>query len=408
VIRYRTRFSVPRIASGVVAATFAALTAAGACTPEGSAAASAATPADPAPTTAPLAATLSTASGDTAVVAMGHLDQPLNTFWQLFVRAPGAIGWQLVTPPGVADNSGLVVDQAWGDLRAETGPAALLAGFEPSQDLTFSPLAASTDRGSTWSPGLVPGGLAAVPDALAGVEGGPMLALARAGGGVVLASSGSISTWSTLARHSTVASSPAGRACRVGGLTAVAFAPSGAALVGGTCAAPGHSGLFERSGGHWLSAGPAVPASATTSVVRLVDTAGATRGLVALRTGTSDRLVAVTTGSGPSWSTSPPLRLGAGARIVSTGVTAGGGFVVVAANGDGRTILAAENGPAGAWQSLPTPPRGTAAVAVGASGSVDALVVSSSEFVDRRLDAATGAWVTVASQSVPIDFGSSS
>ncbi|HXY27454.1 MAG TPA: hypothetical protein VEH82_04170, partial [Acidimicrobiales bacterium] len=353
-----------------------------------------------------LAATFSTATGDTAVVAMGHLNQPLNTFWQLFVRAPGAIGWALVTPTGVADNSGLVVDEASGDVGAEA--VAMLTGFEPSQDLTFSPLAASTDRGSTWSPGLVPGGLAAVPDALTGVEGGPMLALARAGGGAVLASSGSISTWSTLARRSTLASSPAGRACRVGRLTAVAFAPSGGALVGATCAAPGHAGLFERSGGRWLSAGPAVPASATTSVLRLVDAAGAASGLVDLRTGTSDRLVAVTTGSGPSWSASPPLRLGAGGRIVSTGVTAGGGFVVMAATRGGRTILAAETGPAAAWQSLPAPPRGTAAVAVGASGDVDALVVASTELVDRRLDTATGQWLTVASQSVPIDFGSSS
>ena len=394
-----------RAALGLLTSVAVATVAGGAGDAPATAATAATTSASP---TAPLAGTLSSESGDTAVVPMGHLNQPLNTFWQLFVRPADSVGWQLVTPPGVADNSGLVVDEDSGNLGAGAGPNSVLAGFEPSQDLTFSPLAASTNRGSTWSAGLVPTGLAAVPDALAGAPGGPMLALGRAGGGVVLASSGSISTWSTVSRRSTLASSTAGRACGVGLLTAVAFAPSGAPLVAGTCTEPGRTGLFERSGDRWLAVGPAGPASSTTSVLRLVDMGGAVNGLVLLRSRSTDRLVAMTTASGTSWSTSQPLRLDAGARIVSTGVTAGGGFVVLWTTRGGQTVLATESGPASEWQLLPAPPPGTAAVAVGPSGDVDALVVDSTEFTDRRLDPATGQWITVASQSVPIDFGSSS
>ena len=39
----------------------------------------------------------------------GPPDDPANTFYQLFERAAGASTWSLATPPGVADNGGLVV-----------------------------------------------------------------------------------------------------------------------------------------------------------------------------------------------------------------------------------------------------------------------------------------------------------
>ena len=95
---------------------------------------------------------------------MGQQGHPLNTFWELFYRAPAAASWQLVTPPGVADNGGLAVSVA------STGRATV--GFEPSQLLRYSPLALSSDNGATWTPALVPGSLVAAPDALAIGSGG--------------------------------------------------------------------------------------------------------------------------------------------------------------------------------------------------------------------------------------------
>ena len=88
---------------------------------------------------------------------MGHLDDPLNTFWQLLALVKGSDRWVLATPAGVASNGGLAVSVAGG---------SLLAGFGPSQDLHFSPLAESTDGGRSWSPGLLPGQLAPVPNSL--------------------------------------------------------------------------------------------------------------------------------------------------------------------------------------------------------------------------------------------------
>ena len=105
---------------------------------------------------------------------MGRLDDPLNTFWQLLALTGGS--WELATPPGVASNGGLMV---------AAQPQSVLAGFGPSQDLRFSPLAHSTDQGSSWDPGVLPAGLARVPDAL--VEGADdSLALLRSGRGTVV------------------------------------------------------------------------------------------------------------------------------------------------------------------------------------------------------------------------------
>ena len=70
------------------------------------------------------------------MLPMGHLDDPLNTFWQLFslTGVPGRLG--AGHPAGVAVNGGLGVG-------AGVGARPVLAGFGPSQDLTL--LAAGPD-----------------------------------------------------------------------------------------------------------------------------------------------------------------------------------------------------------------------------------------------------------------------
>ena len=111
-----------------------------------------------------LATSLVTATGTWAVAVMGGPAAEHNNFWQLFVR-PAATGkWRLATPPGVASNGGQVV--------GSPGAGSGVAGFRPSQDLSFSPLATTHDNGTAWTPGLLDAGLADVPDALAAAPGG--------------------------------------------------------------------------------------------------------------------------------------------------------------------------------------------------------------------------------------------
>ena len=124
----------------------------------GSAAGQATAPARPAAPPS-LATSLATTTGTWAVAVMGGSAASHNNFWQLFVRPAGTSTWRLVTPPGVASNGGL--------LLASLASGSVLAGFRPSQDLAYSPLAITKDNGKAWSPGLLDAGLADVPGALA-------------------------------------------------------------------------------------------------------------------------------------------------------------------------------------------------------------------------------------------------
>ena len=89
--------------------------------------------------TTPLATSLPTSAGTWASVPMGHLDQPLNTFWQLLFRPSGGGPWSShVQATAVATNGGLVL--------ASPHASGLIAGVLPSNLLTFSPLIYSVER----------------------------------------------------------------------------------------------------------------------------------------------------------------------------------------------------------------------------------------------------------------------
>ena len=185
----------------------------------------------------PLASAVSTPTGSWAIAAMGRLNDPSNTFWELFFRAPAATRWSLVTPPGVADNGGLV---------AGTSSGPLTIGFEPSQLLRYSPLAQTTDGGAHWTPALLPTALAAVPDALAYEPAGPgvagrALALVRSG---VLASTASLAIWVPLVSTS-VLNAAGTRSCGVNGLVA-AYSGRGTSLVA----------VWRPAGGSWMVSAP--------------------------------------------------------------------------------------------------------------------------------------------------------
>ena len=76
-----------------------------------------------------------TAAGTWAVAVMGGSAAQHNNFWQLLIRPAGSTRWKLVTPPGTADNGGLVLAGAG---------QALIAAFRPSQYLTYTPLTESS------------------------------------------------------------------------------------------------------------------------------------------------------------------------------------------------------------------------------------------------------------------------
>jgi hypothetical protein len=347
--------------------------------------------APPAAASAPLATSMTVTGGGTwATVAMGGSAAGENLFWELFTRPAGSTKWALDTPPGVADNGGLVASGSGG---------ALTVVFRPSQGLTFSPLATTGDNGKTWGTGLLDAAVAAVPDALA-TQGGNMLALLDDGAIDQAGAAGAGLT--RLAAPGAIAASAAGRQCQVTALTAVAYTASGTPLAAASCARPGTVGIFARTGGTWQAAGPAAPGGGPVRVLRLARTPIGDTALLASGTGSAASLLAAWTSDGTHWTTSQPLSTGT-RQVLADGTGPGGSTWVLLTGGRAETIA----GPGAVWQQLPAPPPATTALAVGPGGTTDALAVAGAVLTVYQLTPA-GTWNRTQAITVPIQYGSSS
>jgi hypothetical protein len=350
----------------------------------------------PAAASFPLATSLTAAGGQTwAVVPMGGSAASQDRFWELFARAAASARWDLATPPGVASNGGL----------APAAPAAgqrLDIAVRPSQGLTFSPLARTSDGGVTWAAGLIDAPVAAVPDALASGA-GPMLALLADGGIEQAAAPGT--AWTPLAAPGAITATAAGQACQATSLTAVALTAAGIPLAAASCARPGIAGIFARAAATWRAAGPALPATLAHRPVRVLRLTGTTAGDTALLqagTGAAATLLAAWTRDGTRWTVSAPLRAGTG-HLTASGTMPGGAAWVLLG---GRAEIV--SGPGNPWRDLPATPQGTAALAAGTGGAgVEALAVSGSTLTVCTLTQA-GTWTKTQVISVPIENGSSS
>ena len=200
-----------------------------------------------------LATSVQTAAGTWAAVPMGHLDQPLNTFWQLFFRASGTSSWSNATSTlAVATNGGLII--------ATPDGQSVEVGVRPANRLTFSTLLTGSPTQSSWTTGVLPSGLAADNSALAtDALSGSSAALLNDGDDVrAVSSARGLSAWRTLTTEAVLASSPAGRHCGLRSITAVGFDGT-QALIGGGCRHSGTVGIFSPSGDGWRLVGPSLP-----------------------------------------------------------------------------------------------------------------------------------------------------
>ncbi len=347
-----------------------------------------------------------------AIVEMGGSAAQENNFWELFVRPATAAPWRLATPAGVADNGGLEV--------AGTG-ASLVTGFRPSQDLTFSPLAATTDDGASWSPaGPLSPGLAAAPDALTTGPGGRLIALT--GGGSAQLGTGGGKTWTLLSSVAALTAAPAGQACGPTGFTAAAFSGSGAPMRAADCSRPGTVGIFADRSGAWHPAGPALPASLAGEDIGVLRLTASGNGIVALlraRSGAAASLIAAWSGAGGGpWTLSAPLPIGA-SQLRATSSGAGKTIGVILTGGRGETLAA----PGSAWRPLPPLPAWAATLTLGPGSRVDALTAHGGTLSDWQLGphpsgpGTAGAGTTAADRAswrltqtvhVTIPYGSSS
>jgi len=331
-----------------------------------------------------------------AVVPMGGSSKGHDSFWELFVRATSSDQWKAATPPGVASNGGLAV--------AGVG-SGLVAGFQPSQDLTFSPLASIASPAAAWSEGnaLVNPGLASVPGALAAGPDHQLLALTRTG--EVLLSTSDGTSWTHLTTLQSLQRTAAGRSCGLTALTAVAFGTGGVPLVGGSCARPGTAGIFaaEREAAAGvvpsLSAGSASP----VTVLCLTTQANRTVAQIQLGAGYSTRVLAAWLPNGASqWTVSAADATGGGPPR-SLDIWADGSAALVLAGGKADTISAMGS----SWRSLPELPAGTATLALGPAGQLQALVPSGATLTVWQLAPSGVGWDRLQQLKVTIPDGSS-
>jgi hypothetical protein len=384
-------------AAAAAIASTAALTACGSASSSPSASVGSAATGAPAVS---LATSLSTAQDSWAIVPMSA-NPP---FWEVFVRPATSATWKLVTPPGVADNGGLVA-------AADAGSGLTIA-VRPSQNLEFTPVTSTADAGASWlASGPISSGVALSPGALA-VSGRQLAALL--GNGTIETSANAGDTWRTLAKPGAIAASAAGRTCGTVAVNSIAFGPAPAEILAAAdCGATGTAGLFSYSPGQgWQRL--KLPVSG--QLVRLIADSALVRakaGLTVLWDGgfgwyAYAPLATPSQPSGPSWSASAPLP-------VTSAVTASGGLAgATPRRGPGAWVLlpggqaATIAGPGQPWLLLPPTPAHTTVLASGPGTSIDALAVSGSTLTVWQLDSGSTLWAKAQTISVPIQFGSSS
>ena len=347
-----------------------------------------------------------------AVVQMGGSAAQHNNYWELFVRPAGATAWTLATPTGVASNGGLVA--------AITGSGSLLAGVRPTQDLTFTPLAQTTDTGTHWSQNnVLDAGIADVSGALAAGSAGQLLAATDSGD--IDTSSDTGARWSQLTTQHALGGTTAGRACGLTAVTATAWTPAGEPMLGGDCSKDGVAGIFTRSAAGWRATAPQLPAALATGPVSVIglSTAGThTTAVLAAGTGAATSVIAAwTTDGGSNWTLSPGLRTGAANTATGTATVPSVSF---GADGSAALVLPGKHGSSASqgvtigwqsagWQQLPPLPADTGTIAATQSGAPEALSAHGGTLTVWQLPAATsaGRWTLVQTVKVTIPYGSS-
>jgi hypothetical protein len=333
---------------------------------------------------------------------MGKSDGQHDLFWQLFGYDSATSRWSLITPPGVADNGGLVF--------AEGQSASLLVGFGASQGLAFSPLALSNDRGADWTPGGLAEPLVTVPSAVALGTNSAALALVDRSGEEVLARAGSLTNWTTLVTEPNLADRAVGRACGVQSIGAIDIEPGGTTVIGASCRRSGVVGLFAKSPSGWgLVRLPVTGTSraAAFTVLRITSAGNTTAALLSAIEGTTRNLFAAwASPPAGAWTLSAPLVLGNRDQIVASGVGTGGSEFVLLRSGS-STRAEVISGPTSVWRTLAPLPPGTATIATNPTGQLVALSVSDTRLTVWRQGSKGTSWQQEQSIAVPIVFGSS-
>ncbi len=324
---------------------------------------------------------------------MGDLGQPLNTFWELARRRHGS--WSVVTPPDVATNGGLAASL---DARGTIAAAVL-----SSQDLAFSPLALSSDLGTTWLPETLDRLVAKTPSALSVTSLGA-LAITVSPHEQVLSGTPSLAHWTLLAAGTALASVLRPR-CALRSVTAVALVGASTPLVGGACG-PGGTGpaLVALRGGAWHPVGPKLSGPHDSVVLRLVAMPTGVEALVERVNGGHVDVDLLASGRDLTSWTVEPLATAVEGSVVATGLSTSGAAALVIRSNTGALSTVVVDAGHRAVVTVALPP-GTQVVVPGPGLQVQALGVHRSVL---DVYARSGrSFRLVQHLDVPIPYGSS-
>lgn len=360
----------------------------------------------------PLATAFEADGASWSVLPMGVLSDPENTFWQLVVERHGSPRLRVVTPPGVADNGGLVESSGW--LRREGrlvfGP---VVGVLSSDHLGFSPIASTSDLGRIWFPSTLPLSLSRVPGSFTIGRTGSAVALLGRDGRLVVWSRDHLEDWKRLTSLRLLAAASPG--CRLRALTLVSLlaASRGELALAGPCRAPGRTALLLRSpGGEIRDLGGTVAGLGHANLEPLALLPGRNGALVRISllalvtSGASTSLDTVSRSARGRWKVSSHLAVPKGERLIALG--ADPLFALVATGHVAprpERLYEPEGQFRGSWRLVARPPAGTQSLLFHGE-HLTALVVHRSLLLAER--PTQGRWRVVSRLNVPIAYGSSS
>ena len=197
----------------------------------------------------------------TAVLALGHLNDPKNTFFELLASASIGAGFRLATPSGTTTNGGIVVS-------APSGVAAIRQ-FDLLRSSALVQLTSGAEQGSAEiAPEIGPGPSSVARDPSSGA-----VALLSAKGSVVVGRglAGPFHTVATLFSLRQLTE----KHCAPSAITSVAYSSRGQLALGLRCTRGNGLGILTSAGGSpWVLASAAAPGSSAPSSVLRLDPAG--------------------------------------------------------------------------------------------------------------------------------------
>jgi hypothetical protein len=174
---------------------------------------------------------------------------------------------------------------------------------------------------------------------------------------------------------------------------------------GAAAGTPGAAGSATTT----AAEGAAEPTTTTTRAAATPTQPLVLSALLGVSGGAGTSLVAAwSDDGGQSWTTSPALALAGGQQLVSYGLAGPSEIFVLTDHGSGAPGLNLADGPGSAWEHIAPPPAGTATIAPGTAGTLDALVTDDTVLSVWTLAPKATRWVKGQVIDVPIQFGSSS